>query len=63
MISDEKAIRYARLLKQYCNERPCRDGECAFLQEISGIRPLTEGRLPEDWNLDGLAAKDKRKTE
>lgn len=57
MISDEKALRYARLLKQYCNERPCRNGECAFRQEKSGICPLTEGRLPEDWNLDGLHAQ------
>ena len=52
MMSDAKALRYARLLKQYCNERPCRDGECAFRQEKSGICPLTDGRLPEDWQLD-----------
>lgn len=54
MMSDAKAVRYARLLKQYCNERPCRDGECAFRQEKSGICPLTEGRLPEDWQLDHI---------
>lgn len=54
MMSDAKALRYARLLKQYCNERPCRDGECAFRQEKSGICPLTEGRLPEDWQLDHI---------
>lgn len=54
MMSDTKALRYARLLKQYCNERPCRDGECAFRQEKSGICPLTEGRLPEDWQLDHI---------
>lgn len=54
MMSDAKALRYARLLKRYCNERPCRDGECVFRQEKSGICPLTEGRLPEDWQLDHI---------
>ena len=54
MMSDAKALRYARLLKQYCNERPCRDGECAFRQEKSGICPLTEGRLPKDWRIDHI---------
>lgn len=63
MISDEKALRAAELIKRYCNERPCRDGKCAFRQKKSGICPLTDGRLPEDWKLDGLAAKDKRETE
>ena len=62
MISDAKAIRYARLLKQYCHERPCRDGSCTFRQELSGICPLTEGRLPEDWQLDD-PEKEKAETE
>lgn len=59
MMSDAKALRYARLLKQYCGERPYKDGkcECAFRQEKSDICPLTEGRLPEDWQLDHVLTK------
>lgn len=61
MMRDEKAIRYALLLKQYCSERPFKDGkcECAFRQKLSGICPLAEGRLPEDWQLDELKREDK----
>lgn len=57
MISDAKAIRAAMLLKQYCGERPCRDGVCAFRQELSGICPMADVRLPEDWKLDGLSVR------
>ena len=58
-IRDEKALRAALLLKQYCNEHPCRDGECAFRQKKSGICLLADVRLPEDWQLDGLKQEDK----
>ena len=54
MMSDAKALRFAQLLKQYCNERPCRDGVCVFRQKLSGICQLTDGRLPEDWQLDHI---------
>lgn len=57
MISDAKAIRAAELIKRYCNERPCEDGVCAFRQKKSGICPLAEVRLPEDWKLDGLSVR------
>jgi hypothetical protein len=62
-MSDAKALRYANGLRQYCNERPCKDGECVFLLKVSGICPLKEGRLPEDWKLEGLGQevrKDER---
>lgn len=62
MISDAKAIRAAELIKQYCGERGCDDGECAFRLRC-GVCIIQATRLPEDWNLDGLAAKDKRETE
>ena len=50
-MTDRKAIRAALLLKQYCVERPYKNGkcECAFRQKLSGICPLADGRLPEDW--------------
>lgn len=57
MISDDKALRAAELIKRYCGERGCDNGECAFRQKKSGICPLTDGRLPEDWKLDGLHAQ------
>lgn len=52
MMSDAKALKAAQNLKQYCEERQCRDGVCVFRQKLSGICPLTDGRLPEDWQID-----------
>ena len=62
MISDAKAIRAADLVRQYCGERGCDDGECAFRLRC-GVCIIQATRLPEDWKLDGLAAKDKQETE
>ncbi|MBR3629416.1 MAG: hypothetical protein IKN55_02975 [Oscillospiraceae bacterium] len=54
VMRDAKALRFARLLRQYCNERPCKDGECIFRQKKSGICTLSDTRLPECWQLDDL---------
>ena len=62
MISDAKAIRAADLVRQYCGERGCDDGDCVFRLRC-GVCLLQATRLPEDWKLDGLAAKDKQETE
>ena len=60
-MSDEKALRYANGIRQYCKERPCQKGECVFMLKLSGICPLKEGRLPEYWNLDGLKPRTAEK--
>ena len=62
MISDAKAIRAADLVRKYCGERGCDDGDCVFRLRC-GVCLLQATRLPEDWKLDGLAAKDKQETE
>lgn len=62
MISDAKVIRAAELIKRYCGERGCDDGDCVFRLRC-GVCLLQATRLPEDWKLDGLAAKDKQETE
>lgn len=62
MISNEKALRAEELIKRYCGERGCDDGECAFRLRC-GVCIIQATRLPEDWKLEGLAAKDKRETE
>ena len=62
MISDAKAIRAADLVRQYCGERGCDDGDCVFRLRC-GVCLLQATRLPEDWKLDGLTAKDKQETE
>ena len=62
MISDAKAIRAADLVRQYCGERGFDDGDCVFRLRC-GVCLLQATRLPEDWKLDGLAAKDKQETE
>lgn len=62
MISDAKAIRAADLVRQYCGERGCDDGDCVFRLRC-GVCLLQATRLPEDWKLDGLAANDKQETE
>ena len=62
MIADAKAIRAADLVRQYCGERGCDDGDCVFRLRC-GVCLLQATRLPEDWKLDGLAAKDKQETE
>ena len=54
VMRDAKALRFARLPRQYCNERPCKDGECIFRQKKSGICTLSDTRLPECWQLDDL---------
>lgn len=56
MISDAKAIRAADLVRQYCGERGCDDGECAFRLRC-GVCLLQATRLPEDWKLDGLSVR------
>lgn len=56
MISDEKALRAAELIKRYCGERGCDDGECAFRLRC-GVCIIQATRLPEDWKLDGLRAQ------
>lgn len=48
---DEKAIRAAELLKQYCNERGC--SECVF-NTCAGFCLLQAAKLPENYQLDGL---------
>lgn len=53
-MSDEKAMRYADWLRQYCSERPCKNGECVFQQKKSGICPLKDTRVPADWRIDDI---------
>ena len=50
---DEKAIRCAELLRQYCGERGCTKEECVFVQTC-GFCILQATRLPEDWQLEDL---------
>jgi hypothetical protein len=57
MISDEKALRAAELIKRYCGERGCDDGECAFRLRC-GVCIIQATRLPEDWKLDGLKPRE-----
>jgi len=59
-MSDEKALRFANGIRQYCNESPCKHGVCVFMSE-NGICPLKDTRLPADWNLDGLGLKREEK--
>lgn len=56
MISDEKALRAAELIKRYCGERGCDDGECVF-KLLCGVCIIQATRLPEDWKLDWLHAQ------
>lgn len=53
MMSDAKALRYARLLRQYCAERGCKRNECKFAQE-NDICILQAAKNPECWQLDDL---------
>lgn len=46
---DEKALRYARLLRQYCAERGC--SECIFRTGY-GYCTLQATKNPESWQLD-----------
>lgn len=56
MMTDCKAIRAAELIKRYCGERGCDDGECVF-KLLCGVCIIQVTRLPEDWKLDGLHAQ------
>jgi|GEM_PF-2331255 len=50
MMSDDKALRFARLLRQYCGERGCID--CIFWQESCLCCGLAFSRSPQHWQLN-----------
>ncbi len=53
-MSDEKAVRAADLLRQYCAERGC--SECVFRSGY-GFCILQTTKNPEAWQLDRLAER------
>lgn len=55
MIRDEKAIRAAELVRQYCRERSCY--ACIF-RTVSGVCLIGDTRVPENWQLNGLKPPD-----
>jgi hypothetical protein len=51
MMTNEKALRAAELLRQYCAERGC--SECVF-EAPAGFCVLQAVKLPECWKPDEL---------
>ncbi len=54
MMSDEKALRAAELLRKYCNERCC--GECVFVRK-NGYCAIGSAHHPALIVLDDLKPK------